>query len=318
MNYHTNHSVKRPAAAGFAALLLLLNMSATEAQDVERAPDHADVTYATVGQQPLKLDLYLPDAVGAASPETTAYPPPLVVWLHGGAWRFGSKANPPLRFLEAGFALASVDFRPSTDAPFPAMLHDVKAAIRFLRANAGRYGYAPGPMAVAGASSGGHLAALAAVTNGDAALEGGVGDHAGVSSAVQAAVVYFGASNLTTILDQSTPFGLDVRRPALELLLGAAPDAAADVARLASPVFHVDAEDPPMYLLHGDQDLQMPINQAHELHGAYKAAGLDAALDVVHGAGHGGDAFYDDQHWAPTAEFLRRVLVAAPTHGEGS
>lgn len=310
MHNDTHRHVGRPgaarASAHVTAIAALLIMSAAGAQVTEPTPDHADVTYATVGEHALKLDVYLPE------PRSGDAAPPLVVWLHGGAWRFGSKANPPLRFVEAGFALASVDFRPSTDAPFPAMLHDVKAAIRFLRANAARYGYAAEPMAVAGASSGGHLAALAAVTNGDPALEGGVGDHVGVSSAVQAAVVYFGASDLTTVLDQSTPFGLEVRRPALELLLGALPDAAPELARQASPVFHVGAGDPPMYLLHGDRDYQMPINQAHQLHGAYKAAGLEAALDVVYGAGHGGEAFYDDARWTPTAEFLYRVLAGAP------
>src|SRR5690606_11282346 len=88
---------------------------------------HTDLVYATAGDTQLKLDLYLPDGV-----ET----PPLTVWIHGGAWQFGSKENPPSRFAESGFALASVEFRQSTEAPFPAMIHDLKAAVRFLRANA--------------------------------------------------------------------------------------------------------------------------------------------------------------------------------------
>ncbi|HEX7079624.1 MAG TPA: alpha/beta hydrolase [Gammaproteobacteria bacterium] len=263
------------------------------------APQHADVTYAVVDGRALKLDLYLPDS---------ATPPPLVVWVHGGAWRFGSKESPPANFVDSGFALASLDFRQSTDAPFPAMVHDIKAAIRYLRANAPRYGYDPDRIAIAGASSGGHLAALVGVTNGHEALEGTVGEHLDVSSNVQAIVVYFGASNLTTILDQSTPAGLRVRAPAVQLLLGAAPDAVPELARLASPVFHVDASDPPLHLLHGDQDTQMPINQAHELYGAYEALDLDVYLDVVHGTGHGGRAFYSGEHWARTEAFLRRAL----------
>src|SRR5262249_26225666 len=146
----------------------------------------------------------------------------------------------PAQFVANGFATASVDFRQASEARFPAQVHDVKAAIRFLRARAGDYGYAADRIAIAGSSSGGHLAALVGVTNGHPALEGAVGNDTSTSSAVQAIVVYYGASNLTTILSQSTPFGLNVRRPALERLLGGLPDQARDLAELASPVFHVD------------------------------------------------------------------------------
>jgi acetyl esterase/lipase len=282
-----------PAGVMVLAVPLYLGSEAAHAQV------HADLTYAEVDDRELKLDLYVPE--GAESP-------PLTVWLHGGAWRAGSKDNPPASFVDSGIALASVEFRQSTDAPFPAMLHDIKAAIRFLRANAGRYGYSAERIAVAGVSSGGHLAALVGVSNGVAELEGTLGEHLDSSSDVQAIVVYFGASNLTTILDQSTPRGLSIRVPALEQLLGGPPDEVPELARLASPVFHVDANDPPLRLLHGDQDPQMPINQAHELQGAYKAVGLDAEFDVAHGAGHGGGAFFDEEHWGGTEAFLRRVL----------
>lgn len=280
-----------------SAGLLVLSMTFAAAAG---AATHTDLTYAKAGETELKLDLYVPDGVDS---------PPLVVWIHGGAWRFGSKANPPASFVDSGFALASVEFRQSTEAAFPAMVHDIKAAIRYLRANAEGYGYSADRIAISGASSGGHLAALVGVTNGVAELEGMLGEHTDASSDVQAILVYFGASNLTSILDQSTPRGIEVRVPALELLLGGKPDEVPDVARLASPVFHVDAGDPPLLLLHGDQDPQMPINQAHELHGAYKAVGLDAAFDVVHGAGHGGADFYNEEHWARAEAFLRRVLT---------
>jgi dipeptidyl aminopeptidase/acylaminoacyl peptidase len=125
---------------------------------------------------------------------------------------------------------------------------------------------------------------------------------------VQAIVAYYGASNLTTILAQSTPFGLNMRRPALELLLGALPDQADRLARLASPVFHVDRGDPPLLLFHGDQDPQMPINQAHELDGAYRKLGLDVHFEVVHGAAHGGDAFFSRENLNRAVTFLRRAL----------
>jgi acetyl esterase/lipase len=170
------------------------------------------------------------------------------------------------------------------------------------------YGYRADRIAIGGSSSGGHLAALVGVTNGHRELEGTVGEYLSQSSSVQAIVDYFGASNLLTILDQSTPFGLNMRRPALERLLGALPEQAQELATLASPVAHVDSHDPPLLLFHGDQDPQMPINQAHELQGAYEKLGLDVTLHVVHGAAHGGDVFYAPPHLRVALDFLGRTV----------
>lgn len=258
-----------------------------------------DLVYARIDGKSLALDLYLPTGVQA---------PPLLVWVHGGAWTTGSKASVPPVFLANGFAVASVDFRQSTEARFPAQVHDIKAAIRYLRANAPAYGYRADKIAIAGDSSGGHLAALVGVTNDHRELEGTVGDNPKQSSSIQAIVSYYGASDLRTILAQSTPFGLNMRRPALERLLGALPDQVPELAALASPVSHVDAQDPPLMLLHGDQDPQMPINQAHELQGAYEKLGRDVTFVVVHGAGHGGAVFYSPSYLKPVLEFLTRVV----------
>jgi acetyl esterase/lipase len=255
-----------------------------------------DVEYARVGDTPLLLDLYVPPDVPL---------PPLVVWVHGGAWRSGSKKDVPLLpLLERGYALASVDYRLSPVAPYPAQAHDLKASIRYLRANAGKTGIDARRIAIAGGSAGGHLAALVGVTNGSKEHEGEVGEHRGTSSDVQAIVVFYGASNLTTILSQSTPHGLNVRRPALEQLFGGKPEEKTELARLASPVFFVDPRDPPVLLYHGDQDPQMPINQAHELVGAYKNQGLAASLEVVYGGAHGGKLFYTPEQLEQVAQFL--------------
>ena len=293
-----------PSVRGFGPLALAAMLLLGAPAGAQVAPSLADVEYARAEGQPLLLDLYLPRTEGAT----------LLVWVHGGAWQRGSKADMPLaELVERGYAIASVEFRQATAARFPAQLHDIKAAIRFLRARAGEYGYDAERVGVLGASSGGHLAALVGATSGDAELEGEIGAHRGESSAVQAAVSFFGASNLTTILKQSTPLGLRVREPALQLLLGDAPDQAVAVAELASPVFHVDANDPPLLLLHGDQDPQMPINQAHELDGAYSALGHDVRLVVVHGAAHGGAQFFDAERLALVEEFLARTLRADST-----
>ncbi|MBA2686849.1 MAG: alpha/beta hydrolase [Gemmatimonadaceae bacterium] len=283
--------------SGFSLFSLALMLPAyVGAQDTR---EFRDVIYATVGGKTLGLDLYMPAGVKS---------PPLLVWVHGGTWSRGTKANIPKQLTVQGFAVASVDFRQSTDARFPAMIHDIKAAIRFLRANRDIYHYRADRIAISGLSSGGHLAALVGVTNGEKQMEGTVGDYLTQSSSVQAIVDYYGASNLTTILAQSTPFGLNVRRPALELLLGALPDSALELAKVASPVFHVDRLDPPLLLLHGDQDPQMPINQANELQGAYEKLGLDVTFEVIHGAGHGGEAFVAPDRLASVMKFLCRTI----------
>ena len=264
-------------------------------------PTLSNVEYARVDEQPLLLDLYI-------APEAEA-PNPLIVWVHGGAWRAGSKADVPIQALvERGFSIASIDYRLSPVARFPAQVHDIKAAIRFLRAHAAKHQFDSQRFVVAGSSAGGHLAALVGVSNGHKELEGTVGDHLTVSSNVQAIVSFFGASNLETILAQSTPHGLSVRVPALQLLLGGQPTEQPELAKLASPVTHVDDRDPPLLLIHGDQDPQMPINQSHELEGAYQRVKRPCQFEVIHGGAHGGPRFFDSARLELMEKFIRQSL----------
>jgi acetyl esterase/lipase len=258
-----------------------------------------DITFAKIGEIELKLDLYRPDGPPAG----------LIVWVHGGAWRGGSREGVDLKGLTThGWAVASVDYRLSTVARFPAQIHDIKAAIRFLRAHAADYGLPANRFIIAGSSAGGHLAALVGVSNGLAALEGTVGDNRAVSSDVQAIVDLYGASNLTTILAQSTPHGLSMRVPALDLLLGGQPDKVPELARLASPVFQLDAHDPPLFLTHGDQDPQMPIEQSREFLSSYQKLGLAVQFIVQPGSGHGGPAFTSAVSLHQIDSFLRQQL----------
>jgi acetyl esterase/lipase len=262
-------------------------------------PTTRDVEYATVGGTALKLDLYLPAKRSA----------PLIVWVHGGAWRAGSKESPPyLDLVDQGYAIASVDYRLSTQAPFPAQIHDIKAAIRFLRAKAPDYGYDASRIGIMGSSAGGHLAALVGVTNGNKELEGTVGGCLKESSDVQCIISLFGASNLQSILSQSTEYGLKVRVPALQLLLGDHPDKVPDLAKLASPVAHVGKNDPPLLLIHGTADPQMPPQQSEELAKAYEALKLPVRLNLIVGAKHGGREFNDAQRRAIMSEFLESYL----------
>jgi acetyl esterase/lipase len=256
-----------------------------------------DIKYASVGARDLLLDLYLP-----RSEEKSR----LVVWIHGGAWHSGSKENPPLQIVESGYALASVEYRLTPEARFPANVHDIKAAFRFLRGNASKYGYRADKVAIFGASAGGHLAALVGVTNGVEALEGTLGEYTSISSDVQAIVDAYGPTNFLTILEQSTPHGIGVRAPAMALLFGDVPDRTEEPMKLASPVFHVDKDDPPLLLLHGDRDIQAPINQAHELQGKYEENGLRAEMFVAHGVGHSSEVY--TENWGVVERFLSSVL----------
>ena len=280
--------------------LTVAQLPAAAAADAPHAARHiTDLVYATVAGRNLALDLHLPAVVRH---------PSLVVFVHGGAWTTGSKTQYPTFLLERGFAVASLDFRSSNEAPFPADVFDIKAGIRFLRAKASYYGYRSNRIAIVGASSGGHLAALVGVTNGEAALEGTEGEYRSESSAVQAIVSYFGASDLTTILAQSTPVGLAVREPALKRLLGATPDQVPALARLASPIFHVTRNAPPILLLHGDQDTQMPLNQVYEMQWAYEQAGRRAEVLILHGVDHDAGPFFRDAPVERVAQFLKHNI----------
>jgi acetyl esterase/lipase len=284
----------------FVLSLTIAASSSVSAEDRFEIQVSRDIEFAKVDGHSLKLDLYRP--VGATSPQ-------LVVWVHGGAWRAGSKDGMPLgELVRRGFAIASVDYRLSPVAKFPAQVHDCKAAIRFLRAKAKQYGYDASRIGIAGSSAGGHLVAEIGVTNGHPKLEGTVGEHLDQSSSVHAIVDYYGPTNFLTILTQSTPHGLSVRVPALQLLLGSQPEENPALAKLASPVFHVDKNDPPLLIIHGDQDPQVPINQSHELHGHYKEFGLPVRLEVIHGGAHGGPKFYDDARIKLVERFFEKQL----------
>jgi acetyl esterase/lipase len=287
----------RPSLLAFCLLLGVLAFSRPSLGfDVKR-----DIEYARVGDLSLHLDLYLPPAAR----------PPLIVYVHGGAWRAGSKAEFPLgRLVAEGFAAVSIDYRLSTQAQFPAQAHDIKAAIRYLRAHQTELGIDARRIVIAGSSAGGHLAALIGVTNGNRQLEGTVGGNLDQSSDVQGIISLFGASDFMTILRQSTPHGVEVRTPALQLLLGGLPTEKPELAKLASPIQHIDAHDPPLLLIHGEADPQMPPEQSKELAAAYQKAGLPVQLILIPGALHGGKQFFDPERSALMKDFLEKV--AAP------
>jgi len=242
---------------------------------------------ALPGARPLELDLHLP-APGAT-------PPPVVVFLHGGGWRLGSRhtagpmyrdaaPTPFQRLAQAGVAVASVDYRLSGEATWPAQLHDAKAAVRWLRSRAGELGVDGDRIAAWGESAGGHLAALLGLTGDDAALEGDVG-VTGPSSAVAAVVAWYPPTDVRAV---ATDTGTDPHDPGTReaQLLGAPVPDVPGAAAQASPVTHVSPAAPPFLLLHGAADRFVPCVQSERLYGALLEAGVEVELDVFEGADH--------------------------------
>lgn len=260
-----------------------------------------DIIYATVGKRELKLDLHVPKDVQK--------PVPLVVWIHGGAWHAGDKRPCVSLFMsEHGFAAASIGYRLVPEAIFPAQIHDCKAAIRYLRANADKYGIDPNAIGVWGASAGGHLAAMLGTTAGKVEADGILGDHADTSSAVQAVCSWFGPTDFFTMPIGTRQFqpGQD---PEIQALGGRVSDKK-ELAWLVSPASHASRSAPPFLFMHGDKDPLVPLQQSRLMHDKLIASGAKSELIVLEGEGHG---FRDHKAAAKTVlEFFTKTLKPKP------
>jgi acetyl esterase/lipase len=241
-----------------------------------------DLEYARAGGKSLRLDLYLPQGIPG--------PLPAIVWVHGGAWRKGSKENTPARRLadrdQAPYAVASIGYRLSQEAIFPAQIHDCKAAVRWLRAHAQQYNLDPTRFGAWGGSAGGHLVALLGTSGGVPDLEGDLG-HAEQSSRVQAVCDFFGPSDFLRMDDvpgEMTHHAPD--SPESQLLGGPIRECPDRVAR-ANPITYVTPGDPPFLIVHGQEDFTVIANQSELLYQALRRNGVEARLHLVPGAGHG-------------------------------
>jgi acetyl esterase/lipase len=264
-----------------------------------------DLEYATVGGTSLRLDLYTP--AGASTPL------PTLLYMHGGAWAVGDKSDLAVERLVPlvahGFAVASANYRLVPSATWPAQIHDVKAAVRWLRANATQYGLDAGRVAVGGSSAGGHLASMVGLTAGDAALEGTVGNHPGESSAVGAVVAYFPPTDFLLSGSRNPLETQILPPPPMAALLGIA-RVADDVAlaRSASPRHRAHAGAAPHLILHGDHDTMVNHEQSRVLHEALSAAGAPSQYLLIAGAGHEDPAFVRPSVTAAVAGFLSEAL----------
>lgn len=273
------------------------------------APDHADQVYGRYRDRDLLLDIYLP-------PGERTGPVPLVVFIHGGGWLMGDKAliEPGVfDLLGRGFAVASVGYSLSGEAQWPEQGLQVKGAVRWLRANAERFGFDPDAFFVFGGSAGGHLAAFLATTNGVARFDDPAYGNMHVSSAVQRAVLWYAPTDLLrrrsfsllrlVFLDGEPRSS----RSASARLIGGAPARLADAARDASPLHWISRDTTvPCLLMHGTHDVVVPCKSSIAFAERLEALGIPHKLIVETGYRHVDMRFNDHEHMQIVGDFLSR------------
>lgn len=260
----------------------------------------ADLPYISSGHEAQRLDLYLPASGDGARP--------LIIWIHGGSWLSGSKDGIPAAAKEMvarGYAVASVGYRLSQVAHYPAQIEDCKAALRWLRAHAREYQVDPDRIGAWGESAGGHLAALLAVTGNIRDYD--VGEHLNQSSAVQCVVDWYGPANLLHWGGPENP-STDSPESAIYRLLGGPVSQNREAALRASPVHFANGRSAPFLIIHGDQDPVVPLAQSRMLHEALLKAGVESALLTIPGAAHGGAEFSAPANMEPIYAFFDRHL----------
>ena len=267
-----------------------------------------DIEYARPGNVSVLLDLYLPESRG---------PHPLIVWIHGGAFRAGDKGNifwrPMPRQAERGYAVASINYRLSGQARFPALIHDSKAAIRWLRANTAKYGLKADRIVVAGESAGGHLSALLGTSGGVAQLEDPAMGNPKESSRVQGVVDFFGPTDFLQ-MDVAVPASCPAPQvhnapdsPESELL-GCAIPACPEKVKTANPITYISPDDPPFLILHGTGDCLVPSPQSQLLYDSLRAAGVRASLYLLPGLAHADKRFYTPENEKLVNDFIDAIL----------
>jgi acetyl esterase/lipase len=298
-------------------LLSLLALAGASAAHAQGCQTTSGITYGTYvdggGQtQPLQLDLLQP-AAGS--------PVPLVIWIHGGGWLSGSRSPLPSQvsaLCSRGYAVASVDYRLTQTAIWPAQIQDVKGAVRFLRAHAGSYNLDPSRFAAWGTSAGGHLAAVlataadvptATVGSVTVDLEGTTGGNLGVSSRVQAAIDWYGATDVLQMSLYASSVDHDARLSAEGKLVGGPVQLNPELAATADPITYVSADDPPFLVMHGTIDDTIPFNQSELLVDALRAAGVPVTFVPVQGVDHG---FLDDATAQRVYDFLASLFANPP------
>jgi acetyl esterase/lipase len=279
------------------ALLCARAFAADPPANVEFTPD---VTYATIDGEELKVDL--------ARPKDAKLPLPCVVVIHGGGWAAGNRKshdNLTWDLASRGYVAATVSYRFAPKHPFPAQIQDVKAAVRFLRANAEKFAIDPAKVGAIGFSAGAHLSMMLGAMDKEDGFDD-VGENRDQSSKVQAVVSYFGPTDLL----QPYP---DATKPILQKFLGGTLDEKRDLAKRASPITYVNAGDAPMLLLQGTKDPLVPHDQAVRMADALTKVGVPGRIELLLGAGHGWGGAEIQRTAAETYAFFGQYLKPKAT-----
>jgi len=249
---------------------------------------HEDIAYVSEGSAVQKLDLFLP-----ASPEE-GEALPVIVFIHGGGWQNGSKTGGRIHLLpyvsSGRYAGVSVGYRLSGEAQWPAQIHDCKAAIRWIKANAKTHGLNADKIAVWGSSAGGHLVAMLGVTGEEdsrAQLEGTLGEHLEQNTRVSAVVDYFGPTSLLTMTDPASAGGHNAPHSPESRLIGGPIQENKAKATQASPLSWVTSEAAPFFVAHGTADRVVPFDQSTTMVEALKKVGVPVYFQQIKEGGHG-------------------------------
>jgi acetyl esterase/lipase len=285
-----------------AALAVWLLCGAAGAAGGGKVAAKTDIVYGEAGGQRLLLDVFMPEE------ETTA-PRPAILFVHGGGWAWGQKEDfqgRARRFAREGYVCFSANYRlvkPGGVNTHPAQIDDVQLAVRWIREHGAEYGADPRRVAAWGASAGGHLVALLGTT--DTRDPSAPLSHR--SSRPECVVDEFGPSDLTAAFPTSATLGINVQK-LVDGLLGRPATSAPELAKEASPIYHVDPRTAPFLILQGTEDIVVPRDQSDRLHMHLKAAGIDAEYLVVEGAGHGFAGEQEERVVRAAKDFLTKHL----------
>lgn len=319
MNFSLLSSLTSRAAPSFVAAAVLLVCCHAIGQTKPTPPPfklpagikmEKDISYIPNGDESQKLDLYLPE-------QPSDKPLPLIVHIHGGGWMGGGKFPCPVTAMAAkGYAVASVEYRFSQKAKFPAQIQDCQAAIRWLRAHSKDYHFDTEHVGVVGGSAGGHLSSLVGTSGGKKAFPM-IGGNEDQSDRVQAVCDIFGPADFSTVVQQAAEdknvkniFEFNTPKDPYSELIGTRLDDK-EKADAVSPVHYVSKDSPPVLILHGTHDTLVPYAQSEEFAAALKAQGVEVWLQKIPGAGHGGPAFNKPAVHQLSQNFFDKFLKGA-------
>ncbi|MBE9190505.1 alpha/beta hydrolase [Gloeocapsopsis crepidinum LEGE 06123] len=263
-----------------------------------------DIEFTKNRERTLKMDIL--------HPKISTKLMPVLVWIHGGAWRSGDKKEGLkhlVSFARQGFFCASIEYRLSHEAIFPAQIQDCKCAIRFLRAHAQKFHIDPHRIGVWGVSAGGHLAALLGTTEDIQEFEGS-GGWQNYSSCVQAVCDWFGPTDFLRINDFLRNIDFTPANSPEAALIGGLIEENQDTAAKANPITYVSKEVPPFLIVHGDKDLLVPLNQSQLLFNALQKVEAEVTFEIIKGGKHGDKKKFGSRALSKKMEnFFKKHLI---------